>query len=396
VCVSANGFRFSTLQSFGFLISGFRAYLNRFGAKNESQKYEVKTFKLYVVFMMRPSQSSSKLTVNGLVLILSGLVLVSMFLYFMFHSGNSETDHHKSAFGLVPMKPASRQRPGTKPGSQAPRGFRGNDGEDAGMFEEGGENPDGGPGGLMKGKRFRAQQLIRELEMPGFLSSVGLTDQFARYKGSPKHDKKGPAIFAAAMSEQYDFNTAALFAGTARSSGFRGDIVVAVLEKSNATLFSAFDKYGAIQYRLSSPKCIGDRNDRVCALREGGKYVPLAMLRFYMYQHWALQYDPRALIMVSDFRDVFFQSDPFKYRLLEWSPPRYNLVVFQEHFPNKVINRCVFNKGWIKACYGQEGLAKVGTNTVSCSGVTMGTRDGILVYVSMSIMFAVVMKAYGV
>jgi hypothetical protein len=57
-------------------------------------------------------------------------------------------------------------------------------------------------------------------------------------------------------------------------------------------------------------------------------------------------------------------------------------VVFQEAYPNKVIYRCVFNGGWISNCYGEEGLRKVGSNTVSCSGVTMGTRDAILAYVS--------------
>lgn len=56
------------------------------------------------------------------------------------------------------------------------------------------------------------------------------------------------------------------------------------------------------------------------------------------------------------------------------------MVVFQEAYPNKVIYRCPFNGGWIQGCYGMENFKKVASNTVSCSGVSIGTRDAILVY----------------
>jgi hypothetical protein len=46
----------------------------------------------------------------------------------------------------------------------------------------------------------------------------------------------------------------------------------------------------------------------------------------------------------------------------------------------QVINRCPFNGGWVRSCYGEEGLQRIGTHTVSCSGVTLGTRDAMLVY----------------
>ena len=86
--------------------------------------------------------------------------------------------------------------------------------------------------------------------------------------------------------------------------------------------------------------------------------------------------------MVSDFRDVFFQSNPFTYKVSEWAPPVAQFVAFQEPYPNKVIYRCPFNGGWIQNCYGDAGLKKVGGNTVSCSGVSIATRDALVVYVS--------------
>lgn len=47
-----------------------------------------------------------------------------------------------------------------------------------------------------------------------------------------------------------------------------------------------------------------------------------------------------------------------------------------------MIYRCVYNGGWIKACYGDEAFELVKMNPVSCSGVSMGSRSAILVYVS--------------
>ena len=120
----------------------------------------------------------------------------------------------------------------------------------------------------------------------------------------------------------------------------------------------------------------------ICRFAGQKEDFSINMIRYYLYQWWALLYSNEALIMISDFRDVFFQSNPFLYRTYEWLPPDYSLIVFQEPYPNKVIYRCPFNSGWIAACYGEKAMKKIGSNTVSCSGVSMGTRDGILVYVS--------------
>jgi hypothetical protein len=70
-----------------------------------------------------------------------------------------------------------------------------------------------------------------------------------------------------------------------------------------------------------------------------GVKVPLAQLRFFFYQYIAARNNPTALIMLSDFRGVFFQGNPFTYRMFEWAPPVAQIGVFQEQYPNKVIYR---------------------------------------------------------
>ena len=109
------------------------------------------------------------------------------------------------------------------------------------------------------------------------------------------------------------------------------------------------------------------------------------MLRIFMYKQWAMKYDKEAIIMLSDANDVVFQSNPFNYQPKHWAPPRYQLTVFQEAYPNKMIYRCGFNSGWIESCYGTEALNSVKHNPVSCSGTVMGSRDGVLVLVSILI-----------
>lgn len=94
----------------------------------------------------------------------------------------------------------------------------------------------------------------------------------------------------------------------------------------------------ATVYNIAA-ECLGTGHEQVCSLPGHDKKFSINMMRFYLYSFWAKIYDPNALIMLSDFRDVFFQANPFTYRTFEWAPPVSQLVVFQETHPNKVINR---------------------------------------------------------
>ena len=206
------------------------------------------------------------------------------------------------------------------------------------------------------------------------------------------------AIFTAGMQKNLRPREVKFFVETARNAGFRDDIVVAILPETDQETLDTLKELKAIVYtigiearlllyltlssNLLSLQCAISvaANFDICSMTKyGAKKVPIAMLRYFLYQWWAMKYSSGTRIMISDFRDVMFQSHPFYFRYPEWRP--YQLTVFQEHFPNKVISRCSHNRGWIRNCYGDEGLALVQTNTVICSGVTFGTRNGIIGYV---------------
>jgi len=255
--------------------------------------------------------------------------------------------------------------------------------EDRRRLQGAGRGRGGGNTGIRAARRNDKRALAKQERLKKLLRAIEtdspIPDFIVPDPGSKPHTPSGPAIFAAAMSLEMRRLDALMFCATARKAKFDGDIVVAVLPGQDSGFMAALREAKATVYTVK-PLCVGERHDTVCSFRENEPKFSINMVRFYLYQWWARKYQEDALIMLSDFRDVFFQANPFTYRTWDWAPPIAQLVVFQEAYPNKVIYRCPFNGGWISGCYGKEGLQRVGANTVSCSGVSIGSRDAIVVY----------------
>jgi hypothetical protein len=192
---------------------------------------------------------------------------------------------------------------------------------------------------------------------------------------SASHRSSENAIFAVAMSNTYTSEHAQMFCGTARKVGFTGDIVIGILPGSQASFIETLVLAKATVYTIDL--ICSAQNVTLCAL-QGTESYPIGMLRFYLYEWWANMYDTTSWIMISDFRDVFFQADPFKYRMQEWNQSQ--LVTFQENHPNNVISRCHAEYEFIKGCYGKRAADSISSNTVINSGIAMGTRDALTAY----------------
>ena len=187
------------------------------------------------------------------------------------------------------------------------------------------------------------------------------------------------AIFTIGLAATYLPKEVTHFAGTARTvAKFKGDIVLGLLPGSyNSRYKQRLIDFNVTVYAIDT-KCSG-KSDIRCEYN-GQNDIPVTLLRHYIYQNWASKYPASSVIMLSDYRDVFFQSDPFKSRAVQLMPKTYQLTVFQEHHPNRVINRCAQNAGFIISCYGREVYQWLGWRTISTAGVVFGTRDGILAY----------------
>jgi hypothetical protein len=233
-----------------------------------------------------------------------------------------------------------------------------------------------------KGKRSKDAKLrnmVRISETNQFPISMALKPW------SIFHNFSSNAIFTVALSKTLMKYDAVRFTATARKAGFTGDIVVAVYPTMLEGFLKQLKADGAIVYEV--PVTCGSNStlDVACTFdgQDGKSKASINMIRYYLYHTWSLLYSEESLILLSDFNDVFFQSDPFKYKLDQWfsEPKKHQLVVYLEAHPNMAIYKNPYNSGWISGCYGDVALKSVESNTVSCSGNTMGTRNAIAVYV---------------
>ena len=76
-------------------------------------------------------------------------------------------------------------------------------------------------------------------------------------------------------------------------------------------------------------------------------------------------------ILLTDVRDVIFQSNPF----IEY--PKHRLEFFAEA---EIFKNCKYNGPWISKVYSNERLAEIIDQYIICGGTTMGSKDGIIDY----------------
>jgi hypothetical protein len=219
--------------------------------------------------------------------------------------------------------------------------------------------------------------------------SVHIPSSFVPIHGSESHRKDvKTAVFSVGMILDLDAKYFQLFLGTLRKTGFDGDVVIAIDPTTNKSNTELCFKWGPVVYKPDLDCKLPHETkwkpqDRECRIvGTSDPKVSLNMMRYRLYQWWASQYEKDTNILIADFRDVFFQSNPFLYMPSQWAQPVSQLTVFLEAVPLKAIYRCPFNAGWIRWCYGKEAMDSVKMNPVSCSGTSLGSRDGILVYVS--------------
>lgn len=216
-------------------------------------------------------------------------------------------------------------------------------------------------------------------------STLPIPNKLVYMPWSTPHNFSSPeVILSSAMSSTYLPNDAIHFAGTARKSGFKGDIVVAILHDASEPFKKKLIEYNVTVYVIHTVCNAAVPSDIRCDYA-GRKDVPVAMYKHYLFQTWSLMYPESTYFMISDFRDVIFQSNPFNYKSSDWREPQFQLTVFQETHPNRVINRCPVTGSSMQACYDKDVFRSIGSNTISNSGVVFGTRDAIAGYVSFSI-----------
>ena len=188
------------------------------------------------------------------------------------------------------------------------------------------------------------------------------------------------------------------FTQSLRNTGYTGDIVVATVSTLTLAdgIIDVFKKTDCIMYPVdlsctsmsttssdhrSTTSAIYDVLQRCQFRGVAGTGYPIPLIRYYLYIWWATLYDSNAIILLTDFSDVLFQSNPFEYITHIWTHPKYQLTVFQEAFPNRMLYRNRLNKGFIEECYGSNVVQSIGHNPISSVGTVLGVKDAVFAYV---------------
>jgi len=201
-----------------------------------------------------------------------------------------------------------------------------------------------------------------------------------------KH-KGGDAIFALAC--KYPKQYFQRFVGSLRQFGYDDDIVLAV--SPPAQMKPGLEDYlkatNVVAYAFEVD-CLGPDNcklkDEFLGYPDPRPHRTFANIRYALYEYWMRYYTEQSYILILDFRDTFFQGNPFGYLgPVKSRPVRYDLQVYAENYKVKNIGKCVFNSLWVGRCFGDDKLEKVRDKPVICSGSTMGSYPAIRYYLKM-------------
>lgn len=129
-------------------------------------------------------------------------------------------------------------------------------------------------------------------------------------------------------------------------------------------LLAALDRLPLEQGRRTRLK--GTVGQLVCTPMEA------RFLRYWRY----LRKEPHARVLLTDVRDVLFQSDPFD------ELPAIGLAVSIET-RSYTVGTEPLNSDWVRKAYGEDVLTEIGQSPVSCVGVTYGDRRSMSAYLEL-------------
>lgn len=179
------------------------------------------------------------------------------------------------------------------------------------------------------------------------------------------------------------------FVESLRATGYAGDCVFFSTSTSRGTIDYLRDHgiqtipfyYPAI--RNHQPLVYGWSVWKLLLTQLRSRELQLKLARFgwdlvfirFLFARNIIQARPEySQIMLTDVRDVVFQSDPFA-----WMEDKKGVFCFEE-VPGRTIGECNSNSRMVREVFGHQGVDKLRNSQISCSGVTFGTRLELLKY----------------
>lgn len=166
-----------------------------------------------------------------------------------------------------------------------------------------------------------------------------------------------------------------------RATGYTGKVALATTSHLShddiATLSRLKINYYTLAVAQEPGRCQQGCLDTPVGLLE----FNVGRLYFYRAALAEMNISLDAHVLLTDFRDVYFQDHPFaKDHFMKPSFGSNELMVFQE--TSYVIHDRYknYNGGWIKDCFGADAVRRMEGYPVSCAGTVMGTARGVKHY----------------
>jgi hypothetical protein len=202
-----------------------------------------------------------------------------------------------------------------------------------------------------------------------------------------------------ALAAGYDLISFQRFIGSLKKCGYSEDIVLGVSPRSAMKV--GVEDYLRLTNVIAYEFDVECQSHGVCkfdkkflGVADRKPYRTFDNLRYELYHYWLQYYHSNSMILVIDFRDVFFQSNPFAswgvYSARTKLP--YELQLFAEN-PIFNIGNCSFNGNWISTCFGKDALKALNSSPIICSGSTLGSYNGMRQY--LRVMLLSMSKHYG-
>ena len=152
-----------------------------------------------------------------------------------------------------------------------------------------------------------------------------------------QHNNKNDAVFALACKYPKEFFQR--FVGSLRKFGYPGDVVLAVSppDQMKPGVGEYLQLMNVIAYAFDVD-CNGKDScrlkDEFLGYPDPRPYRTFANIRYALYEYWIRYYSEQSYILILDFRDTFFQADPFQSFGYPVSNrvAKYDLQVYAENY----------------------------------------------------------------
>lgn len=160
------------------------------------------------------------------------------------------------------------------------------------------------------------------------------------------------------LAAGYHYGDVRPFLVSLERTGYAGQIVLFVTDTTRD--LDRMREHGARLIRVNRPAQLAE--------------VPYNGLRYFLYRDFLESVNRNyGRILISDVRDVIFQSPPFDY---PW-PAGFNATLEDE---SVTIGTCPFNAHWVREHLGPNALAEMADKPVSCSGTSVADHGTMLDY----------------